>query len=99
MRRGELWTYTRPSRPDRTGLVVITSSDGVNNSNRPWLLGCRIRENDPDDILGIPVRGYGWAYAGDLTRLLRAWLGQRVDQLDTATLRRIDNALRAALDL
>jgi mRNA interferase MazF len=99
VRRGELWTYVRPSRPDRTQLVVITSSDGVNDSPRPWLLGCRLRDTDPGDILAIPVRGHGWAYVGDLSRLLRAWFGERAGQLDSATLRRLDNVLRVAQDL
>jgi hypothetical protein len=64
------------------------SSDGINESPRPWLLGIELRDRDPGDILAVPVTDHGWAYAGDLSKLFRA-----------TTLTRIDGALRAALDL
>jgi hypothetical protein len=79
--------------------VVILSSDGINDSPRPWLLGIELRERDPGDLLAIPVADRGWAYAGDLTRLYRAWIGPARGRLDTTTLGRLDGALRAALDL
>jgi mRNA interferase MazF len=75
------------------------SSDGINDSSRPWLLGIELRDRDPGDILAIPVAEHGWAYAGDLTKLYRAWTGLRVGQLDPTTLTRLDGALGAALDL
>lgn len=99
MRRGEIRTYTRPSSPERPRRVVLLSSDGINDSPRPWLLGIEIRAHDPGDLLAIPVQGRGWAYAGDLTRLYRAWVGDTDGALDAATLSRLDGALRAALDL
>lgn len=99
MQRGELRRYTRPSTPQQLRVVAIMSSDGINDSPRPWLLGIELRDRDPGDILAIPVTDHGWAYAGDLTKLYRAWTGPRVGQLDTTTLTRLDVALRAALDL
>lgn len=99
MRRGELHAYTRPSSPELVRTVAIMSSDGVNDSTRPWLLGVELRDRDPGDILCIPVADRGWAYAGDLTKLYRAWVGPRLGQLDPTTLTRLDGALRAALDL
>jgi hypothetical protein len=78
---------------------VILSSDGINDSPRPWLLGIELRDRDPGDLLAIPVADRGWAYAGDLTRLYRAWVGPPQGWLDTTTLARLDGALRAALDL
>ena len=99
MRRGELRGYTRPSTPQQQRTVVILSSDGINDSPRPWLLGIELRERDPGDLLAIPVADRGWAYAGDLTRLYRAWIGPARGRLDTTTLGRLDGALRAALDL
>lgn len=98
MRRGELRTYVRPSTPTRQRAVVIVSSDGINESSRPWLLGIELRDRDPGDILAIPVAGR-WAYAGDLTKLYRAWTGERLGELDPATLARLNGALQAALDL
>ena len=98
MRQGELRGYTRPSTPQQVRTVVILSSDGINDSARPWLLGVELRDHDPGDLLAIPVAGR-WAYAGDLTRLYRAWVGPAVGRLDPTTLSRLDGALRAALDL
>jgi hypothetical protein len=99
MRRGELRRYVRPSTPERPRTVAIMSSDGINDSSRPWLLGIELRERDSGDILAVPLAGHGWAYAGDLSKLYRAWIGATVDELDTTTLSRLDGALRAALDL
>jgi hypothetical protein len=99
VQRGELRGYTRPSTPQQPRTVVILSSDGINDSPRPWLLGIELRERDPGDLLAIPVGDRGWAYAGDLTRLYRAWVGPTQGRLDTTTLGRLDGALRAALDL
>lgn len=99
MRRGELRRYIRPSSPLRQYTVIIVSSDGINESHRPWLIGTQLRPVDPGDLLAIPVAGHGWAYAGDLTRIYRGWIGDRVGELDDVTMDRLDNALRAALDL
>jgi hypothetical protein len=63
------------------------------------LLGIELRDHDPGDLLAIPVGERGWAYAGDLSRLYRAWLGDPLGALDSTTLSRVDGALRAALDL
>jgi hypothetical protein len=54
MRRGELRRYIRPSTPERPRTVAIMSSDGINDSSRPWLLGIELRERDPGDILAVP---------------------------------------------
>ena len=79
MRRGELRGYTRPSTPDQVRTVVILSSDGINDSPRPWLLGIELRERDPGDLLAIPVadRGLGVRRGPDpaLPRLGRAAAG------------------------
>ncbi|MGH3874347.1 MAG: hypothetical protein ACRDSR_23080 [Pseudonocardiaceae bacterium] len=99
MRRGELRRYVRPSSPEVQRVVVILSSNSLNSSPRPWALGLELQERDPGDILAIPVAGYGWAYVRDLTRLYRAWTGERVGQLDELTLARLAGAVQAALDL
>ncbi|MGH3913892.1 MAG: hypothetical protein ACRDTC_10850 [Pseudonocardiaceae bacterium] len=98
VRRGELRTYIRPSTPTHQRTVVIVSSDGINESSRPWLLGIELRDRDPGDILAIPVAGR-WVYAGDLTKLYRDWTGERLGELDPTTFARLNGALQAALDL
>lgn len=99
MRRGDLRRYVRPSSPEVPRIVVILSSDSVNSSLRPWVLGMELQQRDPGDILAIPVTGYGWAYVRDLTRLYRAWIGKHVGQLDELTLARITSAVQVALEL
>ncbi|MFN2494750.1 MAG: hypothetical protein ABR608_02410, partial [Pseudonocardiaceae bacterium] len=71
----------------------------LNSSPRPWILGMELQPGDPGDILAIPVPDHGWAYVRDLTRLYRAWIGERVGHLDELTLARLISAVQAALDL
>ena len=99
MRRGELYTYVRPSAPANHWTVVVLSSDGINEAPRDWLLGVRLRDADPEDLLAVPVGDGRFAHAADLGRLYRACCGRRTGRLDLVTLGRLDNVLRAVLDL
>lgn len=98
MRRGELWAYAPPGVPRRRRLVIV-SSDGVNESARPWLLAVEVFEDDPGDILAIHVPDLEWVHAGSVSRAYRGWFTERLDQLTADTTEQIDTALRAALDL
>lgn len=98
MQRGEVWAYT-PRGVHRLRNVVLISSDGINDSTRPWLLAVELTDRDPGDILAVPVPGHGWVFAGNISRVYRAWLTERLDRVDSDTLDRLDGALRAALDL
>lgn len=99
MRRGEVWTYHPPTEPSRHRTVVLLSSDGVNDSERPWLLGTELLERDPQDILGVAVDGRFWVSTLNLTRLYRPWFDERIAEIGQEVQERIDIALRAALDL
>jgi hypothetical protein len=79
--------------------VLVLSSDGVNESERPWLLGTELLEYDPQDILGVALDGRFWVSTLTLTRLYRKWFDERVAEIDQAVQERVDIALRAALDL
>ena len=98
MLRGEIWAY-RPQGSPRQPLVVLISSDGINQSTRTWLLGAPLTDSDPGDILAVPIPGHGWADASNITRFYRRWLAEHVDTLDAETLEQLRTALRAALDL
>lgn len=98
MQQGEIWSYVPQGSP-RQPLVVIVSSDGINQSSRPWLLGAPITDADPHDILGVPIEGHGWIAAFNLSRIYRGWLRERVAELDSPTREQLGSALRAALDL
>ena len=99
VRRGDLRRYVRPSSPQVQRIVVILSSDSLNSSSRSWMLGMELQQQDPGDILAIPVSGHGWAYVRDLTRLYRTWIGERIGHLDELTLARLTSAVQATLDL
>jgi hypothetical protein len=98
MLRGEIWSYIPQGSP-RQPLVVIVSSDGINQSARTWLLGAPISPDDPQDILAVQIEGRGWVSAGNVTRLYRGWLRERVGELDAPTAVHLNSALRAAFDL
>ncbi len=98
MQRGEIWSYLPQGSP-RQPLVVIVSSDGINQSTRTWLLGTPISDQHPQDILAVQVEDHGWVSAGNMTRLYRAWLREPVGELDAPTTEQLNSALRAALDL
>ncbi|WP_033287498.1 hypothetical protein [Amycolatopsis jejuensis] len=99
MHRGEVWTYHPPTDPARQRTVVLLSSDGVNESERPWLLGTELLDRDPQDILGVAVDARYWVSTLNLTRLYRPWLTERIAEIDQDVQEQIDVALRAALDL
>jgi len=96
--RGEIWSYVPKGSPRRQ-TVVIVSSDGINQSPRPWLIGTPIVTEEPQDILAVPIEGYGWISAGNLTRLYRGWFTEQFGELGQDVRDRLDAALRAALDL
>ncbi|MBF6214909.1 hypothetical protein IU433_13855 [Nocardia puris] len=98
MRRGELWLY-HPHGSPRRRTVVLISSDGINDSPRPWLVAAELLDTDPLDILAVAVPGHGWVHAGNIGRIYRDWLAERVDEIDAEVQERLDTALRAALDL
>lgn len=99
MRRGELWTYHPQGSPRRRRTVVLISSDGINESPRPWLIAAEVVDEDPQDILAVAVPRYGWLHAGNIGRIYRGWLAERVDEMETDAMERLDRALRAAMDL
>lgn len=98
MQRGEIWTYVPHASPRRQ-TVVLVSSDGINQSPRPWLVGAPLLVKDPHDILAVTIADLGWVSAGNLTRLYRGWFRDHLGDLDRDAADELDSALRAALDL
>ncbi|MFE3441421.1 hypothetical protein ACFXNW_00155 [Nocardia sp. NPDC059180] len=98
MRRGELWLY-HPHGSPRHRTVVLISSDGINESPRPWLIAAEVLDQDPQDILAVQLGALGWVHAGNIGRIYRGWLAEQVDEAEPETMDRIDTALRAAMDL
>ncbi|WP_194816394.1 hypothetical protein [Nocardia sp. XZ_19_385] len=98
MRRGELWTY-HPHGSTRRRTIVLISSDGIHESTRRWLIAAEVLDADPKDILAVTVPGHGWVHAGNIGRIYRDWLAERVDEMSAEDIERLDTALRAAMDL
>lgn len=98
IQQGEIWTYVPQGSP-RHRVLVIVSSDGVNQSTRPWLLAVEATGDNPEDILAIPIERHGWILTSNLSRVYRGWLGDRVDVLGRQEREQLASALRAALDL
>ncbi|MGH3439552.1 MAG: hypothetical protein ACRDRN_24230 [Sciscionella sp.] len=98
MRRGEVWGYS-PQGFTHRRTVVIVSSDGINDSARPWVLGTDVVRTNPQDILSVQLDTSTWVSALYVTRLYRGWFSEKAGALDTAALDQLDVALRAALDL
>ncbi|MET8872672.1 hypothetical protein [Nocardia sp. NPDC004604] len=98
MRRGELWIY-HPHGSPRRRTVVLISSDGINESPRQWLIAAEVVDEDPQDILAVPVERHGWVHAGNIGRIYRGWLAEPIDEMESDALERLDTALRAAMDL
>ena len=98
MHKGDLWIYN-PHGSTRPRNIVLISSDGINESPRPWLIAAELLDSDPQDILAVTIPGHGWVHAGNLGRIYRGWLAERIGAVDTETLERLDTALRAAMDL
>ena len=86
-----------PAHPTVSGPSRSCPATASTNPPRPWLIGIELRDRDPGDILAVPVADHGWAYAGDLSKLYRAWTGDRLGELDTTTLMRASTAPSAQL--
>jgi hypothetical protein len=97
--RGELYTYVRPVHTDDPWTALVLSGDDTIGPTRAWVLEPELRADDPQDLLAVPIGDGRYAYAGDLGRSYRAWIGRRIGRLDALTLARVDTVLRVALDL
>lgn len=98
MQRGEVWGYS-PQGFTRYRTVVIVSSDGINESARPWVIGADITHTDPKDILAVRLDTRTWVSALHITRLYRSWFTERVGAVEREAMDQLDVALRAALEL
>lgn len=77
---------------------MIVSSDGINDSMRPWLIAADVHPDNPGDILAIAV-AEGWVNTANLSRVYRPWLTEQVGSLDSNAQEHLDTVLRAGLDL
>lgn len=98
MRRGEIWRY-RPKGSPRERTILIVSADGVNHSDRRWVYGVDVVDQDPRDILAVQLPDRRWADGTSLSRLWRDWLAERQGDVDADTQESVDAMLRGALDL
>lgn len=85
-------------RPGGSIKRLIVSSDSINHTDIPWVLGVHLLDRDPNSIF-TPQIGPHWAVVVSVERVIRTWLGERVDLATADEMAQVDIALKAALDL
>jgi mRNA-degrading endonuclease toxin of MazEF toxin-antitoxin module len=100
VQRGDLFVYVPViPRPGISILRLIVSSDTVNNSEIPWVLGVHLVAEDPGSLLAPRIGDHGWAVVTTIERVMRSRLGEQTGVATPDEMQQVDIALRAALDL
>ena len=100
MQRVNLFVYVPViTRPGISILRLIVSSDTINNSEIPWVLGVHLLESDPGSLLAPRIGDHGWAVVTTIERVMRSRLGEQTGVATPEELHQVDIALRAALGL
>ncbi|MFE3003068.1 hypothetical protein ACFXG4_50025 [Nocardia sp. NPDC059246] len=98
MRRGDIHYYGQPGAA-LTKIVLLASNQAVLDSERPWLMGLDLLEEGDGDLLTVPIPEHGWVNTAATHRLYRQWVGERIASTEPETMERVEEALRASLDL
>jgi len=100
VQRGDLFVYVPViPRPGISILRLIVSSDTVNDSEIPWVLGVHLLAEDPGSLLAPRIGDHGWAVVTTIERVMRSRLGEQTGVATPDEMQQVDIALRAALDL
>ena len=100
MQRGDLFVYVPViPRPGISILRLIVSSDTVNDSEIPWVLGVHLLAEDPGSLLAPRIGDHGWTVVTTIERVMRSRLGEQTGVATPDEMQQVDIALRAALDL
>jgi mRNA-degrading endonuclease toxin of MazEF toxin-antitoxin module len=100
VQRGDLFVYVPViPRPGISILRLIVSSDTVNDSEIPWVLGVHLLAEDPGSLLAPRIGDHGWAVVTTIERVMRSRLGEQTGVATPEEMQQVDIALRAALDL
>ncbi|MET8429852.1 hypothetical protein [Nocardia sp. NPDC004860] len=98
MRRGDIHYYGQPGAA-LTKIVLLASNQAVLDSERPWFMGLDLLDEGDGDLLTVPIPERGWVNTAATHRLYRPWVGERVASTAPETMGRVEEALRASLDL
>jgi mRNA-degrading endonuclease toxin of MazEF toxin-antitoxin module len=99
MRRGEIWSYKPVTARKVSTLRLIVSSDAINESEAPVVLGLHVVDDDPESLLAPSVGGHGWAVATTIERVMKMLVGEKVGGATPEEMEQVDIALRATLAL
>jgi mRNA-degrading endonuclease toxin of MazEF toxin-antitoxin module len=100
VQRRDLFVYVPViPRPGISILRLIVSSDTVNDSEIPWVLGVHLLAEDPGSLLAPRIGDHGWAVVTTIERVMRSRLGEHTGVATPEEMQQVDIALRAALDL
>jgi mRNA-degrading endonuclease toxin of MazEF toxin-antitoxin module len=100
VQRGDLFVYVPViPRPGISILRLIVSSDTINDSEIPWVLGVHLLADDPGSLLAPRIGDHGWAVVTTIERAMRSRLGEQTGVATHEEMQQVDIALRAALEL
>jgi mRNA-degrading endonuclease toxin of MazEF toxin-antitoxin module len=86
-------------RPGISILRLIVSTNIINESESPWVLGVHLVADDPGSLLAPSIGEHGWAVATTIERVMKSRLGEQAGVATPEEMTQVDVALRACLDL
>lgn len=98
MRRGDIHYYGQPGAA-LGKIVLLASNQAVLDSERPWFMGLDVLDEGDGDLLTVAIPEHGWVNTAATHRLYRGWVGERIASVASETIERVEEALRASLDL
>lgn len=78
---------------------LIVSTDTINDSEIPWVLGVHLVDDDPHSLLAPRIGDHGWAMVTTIERVMRSRLGEQTGVAAPEEMQQVDIALKACLDL
>jgi mRNA-degrading endonuclease toxin of MazEF toxin-antitoxin module len=78
---------------------LIVSTNVINDSESPWILGLHLVSDDPGSLLAPRIGDHGWAVATTIERVMRSRLGEQAGAAAPEEMQQVDIALKACLDL
>lgn len=86
-------------RPGISTMRLVVSTNVINESESPWVLGLHLVSDDPGSLLAPRIGDHGWAMATTIERVMRSRLAEQAGAATPEEMTQVDIALKACLDL
>jgi hypothetical protein len=63
-------------RPGISIMRLVVSTNVINDSESPWVLGLHLVSDDPGSLLAPRIGDHGWAVATTIERVMRSRLAE-----------------------